>query len=179
MGTSECSCFGVGGRLVSVDVGLHGLGMAVWGEGEGLLAAWYQPASEKGRGPEAWRRLAADVPRELGGAALVVETMVHYEGSRIDPADLLELQGVCGCLVMALPWSSVAAVEARTWSEGIPKEVRHARLQRLLDVRGWRDRVDVPKAKARMSDVLDAVGVGLWWAESKSTRRWRAGGGLS
>lgn len=164
-------------RLVTVDVGLHGLALAVWEDGD-LSAAWYQGAVAKGRGAEAWRRLAAAVPEELDGCDLVVETMVHYQGSRVDPADLLELQGICGCLVMARRWGAVEGVEARTWSEGIPKEVRHARLESLLDVRGWRDRIDIPKPKSRMSDVLDAVGLGLWWCESKSTRRWRQAGGL-
>ena len=163
-----------GSMVVSVDVGLHGLALAAWEEGV-LQAAWYQPAEEKGRGAEAWRRLARAVPVELAGADLVVETMVHYEGSRVDPADLLELQGICGCVAMALPWNTVEAVEARTWSEGVPKEVRHARLERLLEKRGWVEAVVAPKPKKRMADILDAVGLGLWWHESTSTRRWRQG----
>jgi hypothetical protein len=160
--------------VVSVDVGLHGLALAAWEEGV-LQAAWYQPAEEKGRGAEAWRRLARAVPAELAGADLVVETMVHYEGSRVDPSDLLELQGICGCVAMAQPWNTVEAVEARTWSEGVPKDVRHARLERLLEKRGWVEAVVAPKPKKRMADILDAVGLGLWWHESTSTRRWRQG----
>jgi hypothetical protein len=162
--------------VVTVDVGLHGLALAAWNEGV-LEAAWYQLAAEKGRGPAAWRRLAEDVPAELAGAHLVVETMVHYEGSRVDPADLLELQGICGCVVMARAWSGVEAVEARTWSEGVPKDVRHARLERELVKRGWAAAVVEPKPKKRIADILDAVGLGLWWHESKSTRRWRHGAG--
>jgi hypothetical protein len=160
--------------VVTVDVGLHGLALAAWEDGV-LQAAWYQQAEEKGRGPEAWRRLARAVPGELAGADLVVETMVHYEGSRVDPADLLELQGICGCVAMALPWNTVEAVEARTWSEGIPKDVRHARLERELARRGWTGAIVEPKPKKRMADILDAVGLGLWWTESRSTRRWRHG----
>lgn len=158
--------------LISIDVGLHGLAFAAWEEGV-LRAAWYTAAVEKGRGAAAWRRLAQAVPAELAGCDLLVETMVHYEGSRTNPADLLELQGIAGALVMAVPWASVENVEARTWTEGVPKEVRHARLERLLEARGWEAAVDVPKPRSRMSDVLDAVGLGLWWTSSRSTRRWR------
>lgn len=166
-----------GAMVVTVDVGLHGLALAAWDEGV-LEAAWYQVAVEKGRGPAAWRRLAEAVPVELAGAHLVVETMVHYEGSRVDPADLLELQGICGCVVMARAWSGVEAVEARTWSEGVPKDVRHARLERLLVKRGWEAAVVEPKPKKRMADILDAVGLGVWWHESRSTRRWKQAEGL-
>lgn len=164
--------------LISVDVGLHGLAFAAWDQvGEGVLtAAWYTAASQKGRGAEAWRRLVREtVNPALAGCDLVVETMVHYQGSRTDPADLLELQGIAGALVMAVPWASVENVEARTWTEGVPKEVRHARLDMLLEQRGWAAAIDVPKPKSRMVDVLDAVGLGLWWTSSRSTRRWRVG----
>ena len=163
--------------LVTVDVGLHGLALAHWAGGE-LSCAWYQPASEKGRGAEAWRRLVVDVPAELDGCDLLVETMVHYEGSRVRPADLLELQAVCGALVAARRWAAVENVEARTWTDNIPKDVRHARLERLLETRGGTDRIERPKAASRMSDVYDAVGLGLWRLESRSTKAWswRSGG---
>lgn len=161
--------------LISVDVGLHGLAFAAWDDGV-LQAAWYTAASKKERGAEAWRRLVQEaVPPALGGCDLVVETMVHYQGSKTDPADLLELQGIAGALVVVVPWGSVENVEARTWTEGVPKDVRHARLELLLEQRGWTAVVDVPKPRSRMSDVLDAVGLGLWWTSSKSTRRWRRG----
>lgn len=164
--------------LVTVDVGLHGLALAHWAGGE-LSCAWYQPASEKGRGAEAWRRLVADVPAELDGCDLLVETMVHYEGSRVRPADLLELQAVCGALVAARAWAAVENVEARTWTDNIPKDVRHARLERLLETRGWTDRIERPKAASRMSDVYDAVGLGLWRLESRSTKAWSWRGGAA
>jgi hypothetical protein len=161
--------------LISVDVGLHGLAFAAWDEGA-LTAAWYTAASQKGRGAEAWRRLVQEtVNPALAGCDLLVETMVHYQGSRTDPADLLELQGIAGALVMAVPWASVENVEARTWTEGVPKEVRHARLDLLLEQRGWTAAIDAPKPRSRMVDVLDAVGLGLWWTSSRSTRRWRVG----
>lgn len=158
--------------LVSVDVGLHGLALAHWGVDGELSCAWYQPAAEKGRGAEAWRRLVVDVPEELDGCDLLVETMVHYEGSKVRPADLLELQAVCGALVAARRWAAVENVEARTWTDNVPKDVRHARLVKVLEGRGWEDRIERPKAVSRMSDVYDAVGLGLWRFESRSTRAW-------
>ena len=158
--------------LVSVDVGLHGLALAHWGVDGELSCAWYQPAAEKGRGAEAWRRLVVDVPAELDGCDLLVETMVHYEGSKVRPADLLELQAVCGALVAARRWAAVENVEARTWTDNVPKDVRHARLVKVLEGRGWEDRIERPKAASRMSDVYDAVGLGLWRFESRSTRAW-------
>ena len=158
--------------LVTVDVGLHGLALAHWQPDGELSLAWYQPAEEKGRGAEAWRRLAVAVPEELDGCDLLVETMVHYEGSRVRPADLLELQAVAGALLTARRWASVENVEARTWTDNIPKDVRHARLEKLLTTRGWTDRIERPKAASRMSDIYDAVGLGLWRNESRTTKKW-------
>jgi len=169
-----------------------------------LVAAWYIPASEAitgakserpsrisainmvsapqdarkyhkyhNRGPEIWRALAKAIPAEACADILVVETMVVYEGSTVNPADLLELQGICGACAAVLPWGRVERVEAKAWSEGVPKDVRHARLERVLVERGWRDRI-LPVPARRLNDVMDAVGMGLWWTSGTSTRRWSA-----
>ena len=189
--------------LVSLDVGLHGLAVARFGRSSHnqpweLVVAWYIPVTDAitaadarrpshilasseaiplgkrhKRGPEVWRALAHAIPAEAFADLLVMETMVVYEGSTVDPADLLELQGICGACATALPWGRVERVEARTWSEGVPKDVRHARLERALADRGWRGRV-LPVPARRLNDVLDAVGIGLWWTAGTSTRRWSA-----
>jgi hypothetical protein len=189
--------------LVSLDVGLHGLAVARFGRAShnlpwDMVVAWYIPVADAisamenrhashirpsgeplkagqrhKRGPEIWRALALAIPPEACADVLVVETMVVYEGSTVDPADLLELQGICGACCTALPWGSVVRVEARTWSEGVPKDVRHARLETSLTSRGWQDRLLSVPARRR-NDVLDAVGMGLWWTGSTSTRRWSA-----
>lgn len=189
--------------LVSLDVGLHGLAVARFGRPATdspweLVAAWYIPVAEAitaaktrrpshiltsaeaiplgkshKRGPEIWRALAEAIPAEACADLLVMETMVVYEGSTVDPADLLELQGICGACATVLPWGALLRVEARTWSEGVPKDVRHARLERALADRGWRDRL-LPVPARRLNDVLDAVGIGLWWTSARSTRRWSA-----
>lgn len=182
--------------LVSLDVGLHGLAVARFGRASHnhpweVVAAWYIPVSEAithakskrpshilpssaaKRGPEIWRALAEAIPEEACADILVMETMVVYEGSTVNPADLLELQGICGACAAVLPWGTVLRVEAKTWSEGVPKDVRHARLERLLAERGWRDRI-LPVPARRLNDVMDAVGIGLWWTSGTSTRRWSA-----
>jgi hypothetical protein len=189
--------------LVSLDVGLHGLAVARFGRSSHnhpweLVVAWYIPVADAitaadtrrpshisasseaiplgkrhKRGPEIWRALAKAIPAEACADLLVMETMVVYEGSTVDPADLLELQGICGACATALPWGRVERVEARTWSEGVPKDVRHARLDRALVDRGWSERI-LPVPARRLNDVLDAVGIGLWWTGGTSTRRWSA-----
>lgn len=194
---------GIALSLVSLDVGLHGLAVARFGRPATdspweLVAAWYIPVADAitaaktrrpghilssaeaiplgkshKRGPEIWRALAEAIPAEACADLLVMETMVVYEGSTADPADLLELQGICGACATVLPWGVVLRVEARTWSEGVPKDVRHARLDRALADRGWSDRI-LPVPARRLNDVLDAVGIGLWWTSARSTRRWSA-----
>jgi enoyl-CoA hydratase/carnithine racemase len=68
------------------------------------------------------------------------------------------------------PLSAQLAEAARTWA---------AELAALPTVAvGYMKRNLNTGLRGSLSDVLDAVGLGLWWCESKSTRRWRQAGGL-
>ena len=93
------------GLLLTVDPGLRACGVSCW-DGEELQWARAVRGPTKGRGPAVWGALARDaglVAPPLTGT-LLIETMKVYSGSRTDPDDLLELNGVAGAVVGMLTW---------------------------------------------------------------------------
>lgn len=168
---------------LSVDVGLHGLGCGYFGPDRALLAGWYapRPAGVATRGPEAWRGVASTLAGlELDPGTVVVETMQVYDtrkGRSINPADLLELQGICGAVGMRYPRARLVSYLPRVWKAQVPQHVLASRVWSWLEGKGWRGAVLLPGrvgGKDRDHDVLHGIGIGLhhlgWMRAGKFVR---------
>lgn len=147
---------------LSVDIGLHGLGLGYWKDRQ-LEAAWYAPSTRaRGeRGPLAWRKACADLPRlDLRPDTLVMETMQVYVHGQDKADDLLQLQGIAGVLVGMYPGANPVGYRPAEWKAQVPSDILAARVESYLKRAGWSDRVVAPP-KARLGDVMHGVGVGL------------------
>ena len=153
-------------RLLSIDPGLHGLGCGFFVD-KVLVAAWYAGPAGTGRGPARWRDVV-----EVGLACLAgervdvvaVEQMqiyAHGRGSKGDPADVLEVQGVAGAIA---GWVSrdarLVGYLPREWKGGVEQNVYARRVDAYLERMGWADAL-APCPSRRRHDMLHGVGVGL------------------
>ena len=153
--------------LYSIDVGLHGLGIGCF-QGKELLCGWYSPISRAPgeRGAGLWGRAASDLYLPVPGQMLAIETMQVYRGVKawhVDPADLLELQGLAGAIAARF-YNHGAKVEnflPRQWKGTIPKQIMTNRIRGWVDHAGWGDRLMIPKQSRRTHDLLDGVGLGF------------------
>lgn len=160
------------GIVVAVDPGLRACGVAVFLDGV-LVRALAVPGGLGVRGPAAWRDLAERVRVSLHGVLhgappglLVVETMKVYTQGPGDPSDLIELAGVAGAVVGALPagWQ-VAGVSAATWNGQVPSKIRRARTRAWVEERGALGRVDLDTTARFQQDVWSAIGIGRYVVE--------------
>lgn len=167
-------------RTLAIDPGLSGLGVALFEDAE-LVQAWYSPGPSRKRpggfgrdgagnllrGPRVWRDVANSIAWLNDDAKtrpdrLIVETMKVYTGragGSKDANDLLELQGVLGCVVATFPYARVAGLVARDWKGQVPKPVMLARIQAWINARAWGDRV--VEAGALTHNAIDAAGLGM------------------
>ena len=152
----------------SIDVGLHGLGIGLF-TGTLLTVGYYWPIDRSTikRGAELWSRAAQEVYLPLPPSAVYIETMQVYRGVKawhVDPADLLELQGLAGALALRFRYEGALKVEnilPGAWKGQAPKPVMTARIQGWIDRRGWQDKLIAPKPARRIGDLLDGVGLGM------------------
>lgn len=162
--------------LLSIDPGLRGCGCAWWetqDEGWHLRFAAYVPSlphATGGRdddGPVAWNATVGAV--ELAHAArfpdrepdvLAVEQMKVYTRGPGDPRDLLALAAIGGGLVRAFWSARPVGLLPSEWKGQVPRDVFGHRMEKRLRERGLWERVEVPKRKTHLNDVMHAVGVG-------------------
>lgn len=155
--------------LLSCDPGLHGLGCGLFEDGV-LLAGWYAGLPPGGRGPARWAAVVEAGVRCLTGLhvdVLAVEVMQVYDraggGSKGDPADILEVQGVAGCLA---GWALGHGVVEQhgylpfAWKSQVPANILAHRIEARVGELGWADRLERCPARRR-GDMLHGVGVGL------------------
>lgn len=162
-----------GFRLVAVDPGLRGCGVALF-QGGTLLRAAYVKNNGEGRGYAAHVIAGASVQRWLmsegdGLDALVVELPRVYPGSaqqKGDLNDLLDVAGVGAAVATALRFDAFAGalllashVFPSDWKGNVPKETMTERIRRSLTDE---ERRAIEKCPASlMHNVLDACGIGL------------------
>lgn len=162
---------GGGGRVsplkhtVCVDPGLRCTGLAVY-LGATLIMAAAVENPHSGRGPEAWKAMAASVvgllrldpaiPKDL-----VVEKMVSYPGSPVRVDDLMELVGVTGAIVGAVDQcGAYTSYLPRQWKKTVPKPIHNKRVLAKLT-----PAESAPLASIRpalVHNAVDAVGLGLF-----------------
>lgn len=111
---------------------------------------------------EAW---FATVEEFAPNRVAVVELPQVYRASQSkgDPADLIDTAFRAGMLASWVqPWCAIKTVMPREWKGQLPKEVHHRRILAALtpEERAVLDACEAPRAK--MHNVIDAVGLGLW-----------------
>lgn len=96
------------------------------------------------------------------GIPVVCEVPQKYTGSPVDMKNLLTLAFTAGYLVSSMQPSKLTRVFPREWKGQRPKNVDNKWTLRLLSdqERHILEVSNIPKAK--MDNVLDAVGIGLW-----------------
>lgn len=169
----RCICLlrmGCGALMIvmAADPGLRGCGVAVFDDARLIWAGYARSAERTVRGPAAWQAAALAVVEcyPLGLDVLVVEYPQIYRG--MYAADLVEITGVVGAVVGQYEGrcQEVVGYLPRDWTMGVPKEVRHARLEKDLSEEEW---AAIEDAGALTHNVLDAVGIGLFYLKGKRT----------
>jgi len=162
--------------IIGIDPGLKGHGYAVIDalSGELLRAAFVPNAKRGSRGAAAWVPTADRVCNEIGtfkADMIVVEKPRSYAHHPANPNDLIEIACAGAYLAAKLQTlskspCSVVDVEPRTWKGQVPKGVMLERIRsKLTD--GELQNVEMPKQKAYVLDVFDAVGIAKWAISSR------------
>ena len=155
-------------RLVAIDPGLRYCGVAIAENGNLVACALIANPDKRGRNAEAWSAMA----KAVRGWAMLhgpfyrarsetpqVYQPGHHGGKRIDPGDLLQLQGVVGALSMA--FDGLETVLPYAWKGQLPKEVCARRILGRLspDETAVLDTCEC--APSLRHNVMDAVGIML------------------
>lgn len=150
--------------LVSYDPGLREAGIALF-HGKVLhRAALLRNPVEKLRGPSAWRAMAKEAAKWVGGPVdvAVVEMMQVYGGKwAANPADLMQLVGVDGAVCMSIDAKAYVDYLPRSWKGQVPQATYAKRIDALLKKTGESEAVEECPASLR-HNVLHAVGLGLF-----------------
>lgn len=131
--------------LIAIDPGVQKCGFAFY-QNTKLVKAGYEPDSA------IW---AADV--------LIIEMPRIYPGSgqqKGDLNDLLDLAAVVGRLESTYSVNSRLRVFPAQWKGQVPKKIMNARVLSKLSIE---ERLVIPEIGVKVHNVIDAVGIGLWY----------------
>lgn len=159
--------------MLSVDPGLHGCGCGVWiyEQNKWVLAFAFFAPGISGDGPEAWFGAANSIWEKMCQLGvkpthIICEIMQVYAKGKSRPSDLLELQGVAGCVVGRFPEAKTrVGCRPGTWKGQVPKAVMAARVEKKVKAAGWWGVVEVPRTKVQLNDIMHGVGVGMYYVE--------------
>jgi len=167
---------------VAIDPGVHGVGYSVFSyhDGDFYCCGWAEPKPYKGRCSEQWQAVGdavADAVSEYNVLAFFHEKMQLRPSETHKVNDILEVNGVAGCVLGRLPRGII--VEGYTplrWKGNQSKESNHADIEALLKERGeydvYRKYLDKCPRKRR-HDVKDAVAIGMY--ARRRMRLWKRG----
>jgi hypothetical protein len=168
-------------KIVSVDPGKLGCGVAIWSEfgsyGIQVLWAGYvknPEANELGiERVELWRAMGNAVRAVVypfaNPASLVLEIPQVYDGPRPeDPNDLIDLGGVQGAIACACNWPVEWSPVPREWKGQLPKEVSQKRVDKKLAPEE-KERISWP-IKTLRHNVYDALHLGIVYLEREGLR---------
>lgn len=174
--------------LLCIDPGLRCVGMAVFSPSGRLLRAGLARSCVKSpiRGAPAWRGAAQAaqvwyeyMPDDTPGAVppmvrpqlVVVEEQKINFGRTKNPDDLLQCNGAAGAISMAFADCLIQGVIPENWKGSIPKEDMTARIQSRLEERPEELRCVESCPTGLRHNILDAVGIGLWFFGRLAPRR--------
>lgn len=151
-------------RMLCVDPGVRGCGVAEFVEGK-LVRAAYVKNPSSGRGYAVANSLARTLQKSIvtyHHDIAVIEYpraygSVHQKG---DPNDLLDVAAVGAAVSMLFDPSNIESVFPSDWKGNVPKQKM---LVRIFGKLSLVERAVIQQAnKSDMEDVLDAIGIGLW-----------------
>mgnify|MGYP003420562579 CR=1 FL=1 len=147
-------------RLVSIDPGLTGTGVAIWNNGE-LVLAQVIAVTKYTDHIFRIRKIVEGVERYTRDASLIIEQPQTYRGraAKGDANDLIKLANLVGALSTLSPLVEIALPS--TWKGQAPAEVVEARGRAALTFEELQH-VDLSCSKKHQTDVWHAVGLGLW-----------------
>lgn len=152
-------------RLVTVDPGLRGCGVAVFNKGVLLEAQYVKNPNEKDRGPVAHKFMSYAVHKVVMGAMqytiYAVEFPRVYPGlSDIDLNDLLDVAGVASAFLNHpyIPTTDCRFVYPSEWKGTIKKKIMTERIQNALTES---ERGLIKSVGSKDHNTIDAVGIGL------------------
>jgi Holliday junction resolvasome RuvABC endonuclease subunit len=155
--------------VIAIDPGLRHCGVACFKDGKLAGASLVLSPCTEERGPVAWRAMADAVHTfyPCRGHVLVIEGQKVYPGALAvgDPADLLELAGVCGAIVQT-DLVNVHRYFPYEWKGQVPKAKKggkyiiEERVRRVLDI-GEMPKVPWAMPDSKRHNVIDAIGIGL------------------
>ena len=142
-------------HLVSIDPDTDKCGVCAWSEEGQLISAVSWPAS---------------TPYPQGADNLVCELMPVYPTDSMSMRQSLHRVCIAAGRVTAHYPDTVWVLPAR-WKGQVPKHIHH---ERLLAAATEPERVILlgkKRTKNRLSDILDAYGIGLWYLYREGVRR--------
>lgn len=156
-------------RLVTIDPGLTGTGVAVWDSGVLTLAFCVRTDPDAETLPGRIKHIVEQVRRTTSAAhRVVIEQPQTYQGraAKGDANDLIKLANLVGALMMLGPQHTTLVLPSE-WKGQAPAPVVEARSRTILSF-GELKHVDLAYPKKQQTDVWSAVGIGLWYLERKS-----------
>lgn len=154
-------------KTLTIDPGLRFCGVAV-GEDDRLVACALIPNSEqKRRDGATWGAMARavrDWAEQYGPFDLVrCETPMQYQpghhgGKRVDPDDILQIQGVVGAICAFYLAETIYPYQ---WKGQLPKDVGYNRVRSKLDAQELAILDGARCAESKRHNIGDAVGIFL------------------
>jgi hypothetical protein len=155
---------------LAIDPGLRWCGVAL-GQGTELVScALIKNPEMHSRDGMAWAKMAqavkAWVDTQPQPQHIVCETPMqympgHHGGKRVDPADILQIQGVVGALAGVLSMAPFQTIYPYQWKGQLPKDVCFNRIKSRLSVEEMAILEGAPCAKSLQHNVGDAIGIWL------------------
>lgn len=110
--------------------------------------------------------------KPAGGGVLVCELPVVYASRNVPANDLIALAVVVGDIAgnYRRHGFETVLVTPRTWKGTVPKEIHNRRVLRQLTEQERSILPKRPRAKNYDHNMIDAVGLGLWFLKSKGKR---------
>lgn len=157
-----------GSRLLSIDPGLRGCGVAYFYEGVLKHALYVANPVISGRGYFAHAAMASAVhekfhPADMHIVKVVIEHPTIYPGSaqqKGDPNDLIDVACVGSALGAYYKDCGLETVFPMEWKGQTPKEIMNERCRLALSD-DERKRIDECSAHLR-HNVMDGIGIGLY-----------------
>lgn len=147
--------------LVAIDPGKHECGVAVFKDDGDLVKAFLLP-----------REMRLDLEC-LTVRAVVLEVMRVYpdrQGKKVPPNDLIDVATAGAVLAgrCASYYTEVIGVYPRDWKGTMDGDAMTRRIAAYVASEKWDDRISYAGAKTH--NILDAIGIGLWYFRKINTR---------
>lgn len=171
------------GTLIAVDPSLRTTGVAIF-RGPTLERAFLVKNPSKARGAEGWKDMSYAVAVQVSGheadpETLVIETQHKHHKGRIQ--DYTELAHATGAIVGALYADKYETVTVSEWKGSLPKRISNRRTVDALsgtDLRAIEGydyaltvKLNTLPESAPIRNVLDAVGIGLYFLRKTGVRK--------